>query len=111
MSDEGDSTNRQDPRTEPEHPQFWVYMLRCKDNSFYTGYTSDIDRRIVQHNAGIGSRYTRGRRPVQLAWFEILDTKREAMRKELAVKKLSRSKKLELARGWSHTQSVAVQRQ
>ena len=77
--------------------RFYVYIVRCeKDNSFYTGYTSDLSRRISQHNSGIGARYTRGRRPVQLLYHEEFTTRKEAMRREREIKRFSRKRKVRL---------------
>ena len=74
----------------------WVYMLRCGDGSLYTGWTNDLERRVQTHAAGRGARYTRSRLPVELVYAEILSTKSEALRREAALKRLSRAKKLEL---------------
>ena len=75
---------------------WWVYMLRCKDNSLYTGYTDDVDRRLAVHNAGRGAKYTRSRLPVELAWREEQPDKSAALRREAAVKRLTRKEKLAL---------------
>ena len=71
-------------------------MLRCADGSLYTGWTTDPERRLKAHNAGRGAKYTRSRRPVELAYLEQWDTPREAMRREWQLKQLSRAEKLEL---------------
>ncbi|MHA1146445.1 MAG: GIY-YIG nuclease family protein [Candidatus Helarchaeota archaeon] len=73
---------------------FYVYIVKCKDRSFYTGYTNNLERRIQQHNDGVGGRYTRSRRPVELLYFETFSTQKEAMRREREVKKLSRKQKM-----------------
>ena len=75
---------------------FWVYMLECSDGSLYTGWTPDLEKRIGQHNAGRGSKYVRSRLPARLKYSEPVDTKNEAMKRECALKKLSRSEKLAL---------------
>ncbi len=75
---------------------FWVYMLECADGSLYTGWTPDLENRVRQHNAGRGSKYVRSRLPAKLRYSESYDTRAEAMRREYAVKKLSRSEKLAL---------------
>ncbi len=75
---------------------FWVYMLECADGSLYTGWTPDLENRVRQHNAGRGSKYVRSRLPAQLRYSESYDTRAEAMRREYAMKKLSRSEKLAL---------------
>ena len=71
------------------------------DGSLYTGWTDDLDKRVRAHNAGSGSKYTRARLPVMLKYIEAYDTKSEAMRREYAIKKLSRSEKLALFRSSS----------
>ena len=71
-------------------------MLRCADGSLYTGWTTDPERRLKAHNAGRGAKYTRSRRPVELAYLEQWDTPREAMRREWQLKQLSRAEKLAL---------------
>ena len=71
-------------------------MLRCRDGSLYTGWTNDLERRLKRHNAGTGSKYTRCRRPVELAYAEAFDTKEQAMRREVEIKQLPREKKLAL---------------
>ncbi len=68
-------------------------MLVCKDGSIYTGVTTDIARRVKQHNDGVGARYTRSRRPVRLAFSESCADRGDALRRELALKALSRSEK------------------
>ena len=73
-----------------------TYILRCSDGSLYTGWTNDIDKRVATHNAGKGSKYTCVRRPVELVHVEFFDTKEEAMRREYAIKQLSRREKLRL---------------
>jgi putative endonuclease len=81
-------------------PAWQVYLLRCADGSLYTGITSDLPRRLAQHNgerAG-GPRYTCGRRPVTLLWSEVAESRSAAQRREAAIKKLARPAKLRLAR-------------
>ncbi len=74
----------------------FTYIVKCADGSFYTGWTTDLDRRIETHNSGKGAKYTRPRLPVVLVYYEAFDTKEEAMRREAAIKKLSRQRKEEL---------------
>lgn len=77
-----------------------VYILRCADGSLYTGITTDLDRRLTEHNAGRASKYTRTRRPVELVWFESAADRGAASRREAAIKKLPRRDKAALiARG------------
>ena len=74
----------------------FVYILECADGSYYTGWTTDLDRRIAVHNAGRGSRYTRLRRPVKLIYWEEHPDRSSAQRRELAVKRLPRARKMAL---------------
>ncbi len=78
-------------------PHF-VYVVRCADGTLYTGYTTDVERRVAEHNAGTGAKYTRGRRPVTLVHTEAFASKSAAMRREYAVKQLRRRQKLRLIR-------------
>ena len=71
----------------------YTYILRCNDGTFYTGWTTDIKRRVETHNRGCGSRYTRARLPVECLYMEESATKSEAMRREYQIKQLSRSQK------------------
>lgn len=75
----------------------YTYILLCADGTLYTGWTSDLERRLRAHNAGAGSRYTRARLPVTLLYAEEHEDRREAMRREYAIKQLSREEKLALA--------------
>jgi putative endonuclease len=75
----------------------FVYMLRCADNTIYTGWTLDVERRVQTHQKGNGARYTRARRPVALIYSERLSSRRAAMRREIAIKRMSRQRKLKLA--------------
>lgn len=74
----------------------YTYILRCADNSLYCGWTNHLQKRIKTHNDGKGAKYTKARRPVTLAYYEEFQTKEEAMRREAAIKKLSRKDKLKL---------------
>lgn len=77
----------------------YVYILKCKDNSFYTGWTSDLSKRIQRHNLGLGAKYTRSRRPVELIYFETFENKSEALKREYQIKQLSRKQKEKLIEG------------
>ncbi|MGN9165378.1 GIY-YIG nuclease family protein [Tissierellaceae bacterium HCP3S3_D8] len=77
---------------------FYVYILRCNDNTLYTGYTVNLDKRIQKHNRGLGAKYTRGRLPVELVYFEEVDSKSEALKREYFIKSLKRNQKLDLIR-------------
>ena len=74
----------------------YTYIVRCADGSLYTGWTTDLARRMAAHNAGTGAKYTRSRRPVTLLYHECFETKEDALRRECAIKKLSRADKLRL---------------
>lgn len=74
----------------------YVYIVLCKDNTYYTGYTTDIERRLKAHNNGKGAKYTKSRSPVSLVYNEIYETKSEALKREYAIKQLTRGKKIEL---------------
>ena len=74
----------------------YTYIVRCKDDTLYCGWTNDLEKRIASHNAGTGAKYTRSRRPVELVYYETFDTKEEAMSREYAIKKMSRKEKLKL---------------
>ncbi|MFA5072850.1 MAG: GIY-YIG nuclease family protein [Nitrospirota bacterium] len=76
-------------------PHWYLYILQCRDQTFYTGITTDPDRRVCQHNAGTGSRYTRSRLPIRMIFCESCKNKSEALKKEYAIKRLNRSKKEE----------------
>ena len=68
-------------------------MLRCVDNTIYSGYTNNLQRRVEVHNSGKGAKYTKNRRPVKLVYFETFGTKSEAMRREYEFKHLTKSEK------------------
>lgn len=74
----------------------YTYIVECKDGSLYTGWTTDLKKRIYAHNAGTGAKYTKSRRPVKLIYWEEFETKQEAMRREYAIKHMSRPEKLRL---------------
>lgn len=74
----------------------FIYILRCKDNSLYTGYTTDVKRRLKVHNSGKGAKYTRGRRPVKLVYYKEVSSMSEGLKLESAIKKLSKEKKEDL---------------
>lgn len=74
----------------------YTYMLRCRDNSLYTGWTNNIEKRLEDHNSGKGAKYTKARRPVELVYYESYETKEEAMRREWQIKQLKKSEKEEL---------------
>ncbi|NOY98953.1 MAG: GIY-YIG nuclease family protein [Chloroflexi bacterium] len=75
---------------------FYCYIVECADGTYYTGWTTDPARRARQHNAGRGARYTRSRRPVKMVYIEELPDKSAAMKRERAIKRLSRQRKKDL---------------
>lgn len=72
---------------------WYVYMLRCRDNSLYTGYTDDVKRRESVHNTGKGAKYTKSRLPVKLVYWEVFEEKSQALKREYAIKRLSKQEK------------------
>ena len=79
----------------PDSDHF-VYVIECDDGTLYTGYTTDVERRVAEHDAGEGAKYTRGRMPVTLRHVESFDSKSAAMSREYAIKSLDRAEKEEL---------------
>lgn len=79
-----------------EKKSCYMYIVRCRDDSLYTGWTNHLVERIAAHNAGKGARYTKSRRPVELVYYETFGTKEEAMSREFHVKRLTREEKLKL---------------
>jgi len=75
---------------------FYVYILKCLDGSFYTGYTKDVEERTRQHQNGTGSRYTRIHKPESVVYTELFDSRSKAMKREREIKKLSHQQKLDL---------------
>ena len=76
----------------------YTYIVRCRDGSLYTGWTNNLEKRIRDHNAGNGAKYTKSRRPVVLAYCEMFETKEEAMRREWEIKQMKRPEKLRMIR-------------
>ena len=72
---------------------YYVYILRCADNTLYTGSTTDVARRAAVHNSGRGAKYTRSRRPVKVVYWESCPDRSAALRREAAIKRLSRAEK------------------
>ena len=71
-------------------------MLKCSDGTLYTGWTNDLEKRVEAHNSGKGAKYTKARRPVELAYYEEFETKEQAMKREYAIKQLGRKEKQKL---------------
>jgi predicted GIY-YIG superfamily endonuclease len=86
------------PRPKPPGDRWLVYLLRCADGSLYTGIAKDVDRRCQQHNAGTASRYTRSRLPVVAVYQEAHASRSLALRREAAIKTLTRRQKESLIR-------------
>ena len=74
-------------------------MLKCSDGTLYTGWTNDLEKRVEAHNSGKGAKYTKARRPVELAYYEEFETKEQAMKREYAIKQLGITEKQELIAG------------
>ncbi|MEZ2660024.1 GIY-YIG nuclease family protein [Aneurinibacillus aneurinilyticus] len=78
---------------------YFVYILRCADNSLYTGCTPNLEERVRKHNAGKGARYTRGRTPVEVVYIEEAVDKSAALKREYAIKRYSKQQKERLVSG------------
>lgn len=74
----------------------YVYIVRCSDQTLYTGWTNHLEKRIEAHNAGKGAKYTKARRPVELVYFETFEHKRDALKREYQIKQLKKSEKEKL---------------
>ena len=74
----------------------YTYIVECEDGTFYTGWTKQLENRMRSHNEGKGAKYTRARLPVRLVYYEVFATRQEAMKREYAVKQLTRQEKLKL---------------
>ena len=74
----------------------YVYILRCSDDTLYCGWTTNLKHRVAAHNRGVGAKYTRSRRPVELVYSEMFENKRDAQSREWYIKQMTREEKLEL---------------
>lgn len=83
----------------------YVYMLRCSDNSLYTGWCKDLDHRLKTHNSGKGAKYTRSRLPVKLVFYKEIENKSQALKEEIRIKKFSKKKKEELVKIFNEKKS------
>lgn len=83
--------------------KYYVYIVKCRDNTLYTGITTDLEKRLAKHNQGTGAKYTRGRTPVELVYYEKGYTKSEALKREISIKKLTRIKKEKLINSFNNT--------
>lgn len=79
----------------------YVYIIKCKDNTYYTGWTTNLERRIKAHNNGNGAKYTKARRPVKLIYYEEFPDKNQALKREYAIKQLTRKQKELLIKDFS----------
>ncbi|MEQ1589490.1 MAG: GIY-YIG nuclease family protein [Gallionella sp.] len=87
---------------------FWVYILRCADNSYYTGHTDNLEKRISEHQNGLCAGYTVGRLPVELVFSQVCTTREEALAAEQQIKGWSRKKKEAMMRGdWAEVSRLA----
>lgn len=91
-------------RTIKRTGKFYVYILRCKDKTLYTGYTPDLEQRVKKHKAGKGAKYTRTRLPVKLVWFKEYKYFKLAFMEELRIKKISKSRKEKLILAFKNKQ-------
>lgn len=91
-------TQRKQRRLSMSDQEHTVYILKCSDNTLYTGYTNDLENRLKAHEAGKGAKYTRGRGPFQVMFVEKFPTKEEAMKREYEIKQLTRKGKFQLIR-------------
>lgn len=95
LTEAADSLSRVDPV--PEEEGNYTYIVQCADGSLYTGWTTDLLRRLHEHNGTkAGAKYTHSKRPAELVFYERYETKQEAMRREYEIKQMDRRKKLEL---------------
>lgn len=74
----------------------FVYIVKCNDGSLYTGYAKDVEARVAKHNEGKGAKYTKIRRPVELVYQEMYETKSDALKREYEIKTFSRQRKLKM---------------
>lgn len=90
--------------------EWWVYVLRCGDGTFYTGSTTEVERRLEEHRSGRGAKYTRGRGPLEVVYREKCGEKSAALKRECAIKRLSRAEKEKLIGGapWNDATSPST---
>lgn len=86
-----------------EEKIWYLYILECNDGTLYTGITDHVPRRLEQHNTGKGAKYTRGREPLVLRYQETCGTHSQALRREIQVKRMTKSEKAELCAAWSQS--------
>lgn len=86
--------------------RWFTYVLKCGDGSLYTGSTNNLGARVAKHSDGMGAKYTRSHLPVELIYFEKMDDRSLATKRELEIKKMSRKQKLMLVETFSHTNVI-----
>ena len=86
---------------------WYLYILRCREATLYTGITTDVEKRLEAHSSGRGAKYTRGRGPLELVYRETCGTHSDALKRELAVKRMTRAKKQALIRTFSQSAGAA----
>jgi putative endonuclease len=96
------------PKDQQKHKEWLVYILRCSDGSFYTGITNDLKKRLMGHNRGTASKYTRSRRPVMLSATSCEMDKSDALRLEIKIKKLPKAKKIDALKSGSPVNKHSV---
>ena len=89
----------------------YTYIVRCSDGTLYTGWTTDVERRVRTHNSGKGAKYTRSRLPVRLVYWEKYASKQQAMQREYAIKQWTRQQKLQLLSPQQRQQILTVEKQ
>ena len=87
----------------------YTYILECKDGTYYTGWTNNLEKRLKDHNNGRGAKYTKARLPVSLIYYEEFQTKEEAMSREYAIKHMTRTEKDKLVSMYREKQAVEVE--
>ncbi len=97
----------QNKKEKAECKKCYTYMVRCADDSLYTGWTVDLEKRVSAHNSGHGAKYTKSRRPVVLVYYEVFENRQDAMRREYAIKQLTKKEKEQLA-AYHHLSSMAT---
>lgn len=87
---------------------YYLYLLRLSDGSLYCGITNDVERRLKEHRNGYGSKYVKGRLPLELVYLEKLDNRKKAMHREEKVKSYSKDRKEELVNSWQKDKSEVI---
>lgn len=95
----------QDIKEEAKLEKCYTYMVRCADHSLYTGWTVNLEKRVAAHNSGQGAKYTKSRRPVVLVYYEVFENRQDAMRREYAIKQLTKKEKERLV-AYHHLSSM-----